>query len=57
VTATLAEEADQIVPWNDQVARVRSNEILSGAEVAGLFVHSYRTGTSAPGYSRRELDL
>jgi hypothetical protein len=50
-------EADQIVPWNDHVAKVRPNEVLSGDEVAELFVHYYRTGTEAPGYSRRELDL
>lgn len=50
-------EADQVVPWNDHVAKVRPNEVLSGDEVAELFVHYYRTGTSAPGYGRRELDL
>jgi hypothetical protein len=50
-------EADQIVPWNDHVATVRPNEVLSGEEVADLFVHYYRTGMEAPGYSRRELDL
>jgi hypothetical protein len=50
-------EGDQVVPWNDHVAKVRPNEVLSGEEVAELFIHYYRTGTEAPGYSRRELDL
>jgi hypothetical protein len=50
-------EADQVVPWNDHVAKVRPNEVLSGEEVAELFIHYYRTGNEAPGYSRRELDL
>ena len=54
--ATDDAEADQIVRWNDHVAKVRPNEVLSGDEVAELFVHYYRTGTSAPGYSRRELN-
>src|SRR3954451_21152629 len=34
---------DQIVPWNDHEAEVRPNEVLSGDEVADLFVHYYRT--------------
>jgi hypothetical protein len=50
-------EADQLVPWNDHVTKVQPNEVLSGEEVADLFVHYYRTGTEAPGYSRREIDL
>jgi hypothetical protein len=55
--ATDDAEADQLVPWNDHVVQVRPNEVLSGDEVADLFVHYYRTGTSAPGYNRRELAL
>jgi len=49
--------SDQVVPWNKHEAKVRPNEVLTGSEVAGLFVHYYRTGNSAPGYSRRELNL
>jgi len=49
--------AHEVVHWGEYEAKVRPNEVLTGDEVAELFVHYYRTGTSAPGYTERTLDL
>jgi hypothetical protein len=48
---------ESVIEWNAHRTLVRENEVLSGDEVAELFVSYLQTGHEPDGYIRREIDV